>query len=354
MVRLGQIRPLLVPEGILVALLFVWSGNGPDKRSWPKLILTAAAFCFSTWIDGAWFLWGFLFAAFFMARAWSRLFRLLACWLVGTMVAAILTGSPFQFLIQTIKLAATVASEHVPTWVLVGEMAPGQGEFATLVLLAIIFLWRRQQGQSAAALLDTPVFWMVMICWMLGLRADRCWADWGIPAVLVWLTLQFEGAFTVFCDATSFKRLLVCGFIAFALFFQSTNDFDRRYSQSAEEQFVEANDPALQGWLPDKNGIFYSSQMIFYYDTFYKNPQADWRYILGYEPAIMSEDDLKILRSIQMSHGAFNAFEPWIKKMEPADRLVIYGGAKPNLPELEWHQETANLWLGRLPAPPPH
>jgi hypothetical protein len=354
MVRLVQIRPLLIPEGILIALLFVWSRNDPEKPSWLKLSLTTAAFCLSTWIDGAWFLWGFLFAAFFLARAWSRLFWLLACWLVGTIIAAIMIGSPIEFLVQNIKQAATVAFEHVPSWVLVGEMTPGLGEFATLVLLAIVFLWRRQQGKTTSTLLDTPVFWLVIVCWMLGLKTDRCWADWGIPAVLVWLTLQFEEMFTSFCEATSPKRLLVCAFIAFTLFFQSTNDYDRRYSRAVDEQFVDAHDPALQGWLPGKNGIFYSSEMIFYYDTFYKNPQADWRYILGYEPAIMPEEDLKILRAIQMSHGALNAYEPWIKKMRPADRLVIYGLYKPDLPELEWHQATVNIWLGRLPGQNPH
>lgn len=94
--------------------------------------------------------------------------------------------------------------------------------------------------------------------------------------------------------------------------------------------------------------------MTFYYNTFYKNPQADWRYILGYEPAIMPEENLKILRAIQLSHGAFKAYEPWIKKMRPVDRLVIYDSAQPNLPQIEWHDSGDNMWIGRLPEKNPH
>jgi hypothetical protein len=228
-------------------------------------------------------------------------------------------------------------------------MTPSDGEFSTLVLLAIVFLWRKQQGITTSALLDTPVFWLIIICWMLGLRADRCWADWGIPAVLVWLAMQFKDTFENFCDATSPKRLLLCCLLAFPLFLQCTNDLDRRYSKFAGQHFLDAKDPALKGWLPDKDGIFYCSQMIFYYDTFYKNPQADWRYILGYEPAIMPEDDLKILRSIQLSHEAFETYKPWINKMRPADRLLIYNIIQPNLPQLQWHDAGGEMWIGRLP-----
>ncbi|MGB7767546.1 MAG: hypothetical protein WBN22_01665 [Verrucomicrobiia bacterium] len=351
--RLVQCRPLLIPEGILIALLFVWSRTDPGNPSWCKIILTAAAFCLATWMDGAWFLWGFLFAAFLLAREWRKLLWLLGCWSVGTAVAAALTGSPVQFLEQTIRLAATVTFEKAPQWVLVGEMTPSRGEFETLVLVAVVFLWRRQQGRTTSALLNTPVFWLIVICWILGLKADRCWADWGMPAVLVWLTLQFEETFTTYCEATAPKRLLLCALIAFPLFLQSTNDLDRRYSASAGEQFVDAHDLDLQGWLSGKDGIFYCAQMAFYYDTFYKNPAADWRYILGYEPAIMPEADLKILRSIQLSHGALEAYGPWIQKMRPSDRLVIYSPAQPDLPQLEWHHAVGEIWIGRLPEKSP-
>jgi hypothetical protein len=133
------------------------------------------------------------------------------------------------------------------------------------------------------------------------------------------------------------------------LFLQSTNDLDRRYSRSSHEYFMDAQDPALQGWLPEPGGIFYSAQMGFFYNTFYKNPQAEWRYILGLEPALMPEDDLKTYRDIQLSGGAVKAYEPWRDKMRPADRLMIASAAQPDLPGLEWHDGGGNIWIGRLP-----
>jgi hypothetical protein len=94
---------------------------------------------------------------------------------------------------------------------------------------------------------------------------------------------------------------------------------------------------------------------------FFKTPTADWRYVLGFEPGLMRPDDLEVLRKIQWNHGAaFAAYEPWVKKMRPADRMIIRasGGNPPDISELEWHYAATGLWIGRLPqaanSPPPN
>jgi hypothetical protein len=89
--------------------------------------------------------------------------------------------------------------------------------------------------------------------------------------------------------------------------------------------------------------------MAFFYNTFYKNPQGNWRYILGFEPALMPEEDLKILRQMEWNHFDLASYEPWIKKMRPQDRLEVPGAAPPPMPELEWHAGARNLWIGRKP-----
>ena len=82
--------------------------------------------------------------------------------------------------------------------------------------------------------------------------------------------------------------------------------------------------------------------MRFFFNTFYKNPQADWRYILGFEPALMLPEDLKVYRAIQRGGRAVETYEPWIKKMRPEDRLAdgrpIRAGS---LPPLEWQPAPA-------------
>jgi hypothetical protein len=56
--------------------------------------------------------------------------------------------------------------------------------------------------------------------------------------------------------------------------------------------------------------------------------------------------------------GDAKAYEPWVKKMRPEDRLVIRGGrgSPPNIPQLEWEYGVSGIWIGRSPrtsAPPP-
>ncbi len=87
--------------------------------------------------------------------------------------------------------------------------------------------------------------------------------------------------------------------------------------------------------------------MEFFYNTFYKNPTAPWRYIVGFEPALMLPEDLKVYRAIQRANKSPDAYEPWILKMRTEDRLEIDSPDKPNLP-LEW-THVGSHWIGRLP-----
>jgi len=56
-------------------------------------------------------------------------------------------------------------------------------------------------------------------------------------------------------------------------------------------------------WLPEKGGILYSSDMTIFYQTFFKNPNADWRYILGFEPALMPDEDFRCFNKIMWNYG---------------------------------------------------
>ena len=351
MTRLTQARPFLLTEGILIAILLAWSK--PGKPSPAKIAFTAIGFALSAWMHGAWYLWVLPLAAFFLAGAWRPAMALTLCWLAGVIIGATLTGHPLDFLHGTLFMAGRVLQENVPQWMLVGEFYPSAGEFPTLLVLGLVYLWRRQQVPGGLNLTRSPAFWLLAMAWVLGFKADRWWADWGIPAALVWLTLQFEEILPGLAAEFSVQRLLLCGFAAVPLFIHTTNDLDRRYTHSLDQVFLDAADPALQGWLPERGGIFYHAQMVFFYDTFYKNPRAGWRYILGFEPALMPDDDLKILRQIQRHPGSPQSYEPWVAKMKPADRLAIHGSYQPALPQLEWHCAAANLWLGRLPKTKP-
>jgi hypothetical protein len=348
MIRITQGRAFLLPEGVLTALLIAWR-NG-ENPSWAKIILTGAGIALAVWMHGTWFLWALLPAAFFLAGQWRAGTSLALCWVSGTIFGVLLTGRPFEFLRQSIVIAMTVSREQVPETFKVGEVQSSAGVFVALLVMAIMFIWRKG---SSGQLFRSPLFWMMAVCWVLGLDAARFWDDWGLPAALVWLALQFQEVILASWAALPGRRLVVGALLALSLFRVTTSDLDGRYTNSLRETFLDAANPPLKGWMPEKGGIFYSADMVFFYNTFYKNPGGDWRYILGFEPAWMPPEDLKILRNIQWNQFAWEAYEPWVRKMRPQDRLEISGGAQPVLPPLQWVNAGGGIWIGRLPKSQP-
>jgi len=356
MVRFVQARPYLLTEGILIALLFAWSSNKQEgtRPSPTKLGLTALGIALSVWVHGAWYLWALPIAAFFLAGRLRVGMWFAGCVGTGILMGALCTGRPVVFLEQALAIASAVSKENVPQWLLVGELRPSYGELTTAVLIAVVMLWRRQQRIAIGAshgIMHDPVFCLIIIAWILGFKADRFWADWGIPAVLVWITREVEQGLASSWDLFNWRRATASCLLAAPLFLHATNDLDRRYTACLSEAFLDTKEPSLAGWLPEPNGIFYSAHMEFFYNTFYRNPTGNWRYIIGMEPALMPEDDLQIFRSIERSQFALKAYEPWVKKMKPGDRLAVPCSAEPGLPQLEWMNAGGGIWIGRLPHP---
>ena len=219
MTRWTQARPFLLTEGILMGLLFAWSKEDGRRPGliW-KLAATCIGFCLSVWMHGAWYLWVLLFAAFFLAQRWRAGLWLACCWMVGTVAGALLTGKPLAFLNGAIFMARCIYAEHLPKWMLVGEFQPSTGEFASVILLAVVYLWRRRGSGAGPPLATDPVVWMIAINWVLGLSADRFWADWGLAAAVVWMAMQFDEELRALSSGEPIKRLVLCGMVALPLF----------------------------------------------------------------------------------------------------------------------------------------
>jgi hypothetical protein len=349
MPRWLQARPFLVSEWVLLCLLLAWSPEREQKPSLRKILGSTAGFALATWMHGTWYLYGLLLASFFLARRWRAMVGLTFCWVAGTVIGAVLTGHPVEFLEQNFVWALALSSGGVPAESLVGELQPSAGEYTTLLLLGFVWLWRRQRPKGGPDLFGSPVFWMMALCWMLGLKAGRFWADWGLAAALAWLAMQFDDGITEAWAHLPGRRLLMCGLISIALFLVTSSDIDSRYTSTLHEPVVDGNQPSMKAWMPERGGIFYSADFSFFFNTFYKNFDGDWRYMLGYESAIMPDEDLKIYRNIQWNRYAWDAYRPWVDKMRPQDRLEIGSMVEPQLPPLEWHHAVGNIWIGRLP-----
>jgi hypothetical protein len=192
---------------------------------------------------------------------------------------------------------------------------------------------------------------MAALGWLLGFVVRRFWEDWGLWALLALAACDLSRFLQSRMVEHSVKRIFLTGFLALATYLVFTSDLDSRWTRSLSRQFLVETDPDLAGWLPEPGGIFYSADPGFFYDTFFENPNARWRYLVGFEMTLMPADDYQTLYRILWNNAPGAAFQPWVAKMRPEDRLFVRGGAegRPPIAGLEWHYTLGGMWSGRLP-----
>lgn len=350
-------RPLLLSMVMLMTVLFLWHARRSSQPgSWTTasiaLFIGIAVFC-----HGVWYLWTLPVVAFLLAREFRWAICLGTGWLVGTLVAATLTGHPLAFLFEAVEMAVRAIGLHPTARTMVPELQPASGGLAFFLLLGALWVLRQITGLRARPFTSSPIFWMACLGWTLGFLSRRFWDDWGLPALMVLAACDVDLLLQSKIHENSLKRIALGGSLVVVICLVFTSDLDSRWTRSLTWQFLKQDDPELAGWLPDKGGIFYAADPSFFYETFLKNPKADWRYILGFEMTLMPKDDFKILYRILWNNNAAQAYAPWVEKMRPQDRLFIRAnsGSPPPISGLEWHYTLGGMWSGRLPRtnPPP-
>jgi hypothetical protein len=346
-------RPYLVTFAVLLTLLFMWQKHGSSPpKSW-MLALATVLFALGTFIHGVWYLWALLFAAFFLAGEFRWAISLGFCWVAGVFIGSALTGHPFEYPLQALKLALLAVGAHATTRTMASELQPFDGNILAVAILGGLLVLRQLAKLNAVPLTRNPAFWLACICWMLGFKVSRFWDDWGWPALMVLMTCDLQMLLEARFAADSFKRLSLTLGLAAATFLCVTSDSNSRWTQASFDHYLIADSPQIPGWMPDKSGIFYTADMTLFYQTFYQNPNGDWRYMLGFEPTWMPKKDFEVYQKVLWNLGEAKAYDPWIEEMQPADRLVIRGGrnASPGIPQLEWKYSGVGIWIGRLPQP---
>ncbi len=349
--RFARGRPYILTDAVVITILFLWT-RGP-KRTPSPLYFTPVLVALSAWIHGSWYMLALPGAAILFAGLWREAILYGICWLLGSVLGCALTGHPIGFLIQSVRHMFGVFGNYVVPRQLEPELHPSDGDVAAVLVVAVLLLWRKITiGWSSRAVLN-PIFMMMVIGWVLGLKMQRFWWDYGTPAFIIWVGLELQEHFEKQVVFDSAKRLFITLAIAAAAYLGFTSDREGRWTQNTTTAFLSQNDPELAGWLPDAGGVIYNSDMDVFFDTFYANPTADWKYILGFESGWMLPDDLEVLRKSQWNFGDTRAFEPWVQKMRPQDRMIIHapGSSRPNIPELQWNYAATELWIGRLPQP---
>jgi len=351
-------RPYLVTLSGLMTILFLWQRHGISP---PKLwmnVLMVAVVALSTYVHGTWYLWVLVGAAFFLAGQFRWCFTFGACWVVGVLVGAMLTGHPIEYPLQAMKLAHLAVGMHPTGRTMATELQPDNGNVFGLITFAALLAFRQFTKINPVPLTKNPTFWMAALGWALAFKVGRFAEDWGWPALFVLLAWDAELFLRSRFESDSFKRLGVACCCVIASFLCLTADINSRWSSTLSKRFLTADNPDLRGWMPEKDGIFYTASMTIFYDTFFKNPHGDWKYMLGFEPTWMPKKDFEIYHSILWNYGDSKAYSGWVKEMRPADRLIIASGrsSPPEIPQLEWEYGVSGMWLGRTPrtnAPPP-
>ena len=347
-------RPFILTIAGLLTILFAWHAHGPSPPKWWTVLWLTPLIALCTFVHGVWYLWMLPIAAFFLAGQFRWGLMLIVGWLAGAFLGASLTGHPLASLYQALVMAYRAFGMHETQRTLVGEFQPSSGDVLGLVIFGGLLILRQLAGLKARPLTSNPAFWLLGLAWVLGFKATRFMEDWGWPALMVLVACDLQLLLQARFAVDSFKRLALTGGLAVAVFLAITNDGGSRWTSNLTQQYLTQDNPDLNGWLPEKGGILYSSDMTIFYQTFFKNPNADWRYILGFEPALMPDEDFQVFHKIMWNYGDAKAYEPWVEKMRPPDRLVIRGGrgSLPSSSQLEWEYGVSGIWIGRLPRIP--
>ncbi len=344
-------RPFMWSMLALMTILFLWQARGsapPDKRACAAM---TGLIALAVLLHGVWYFWALPVAAFFLARQFRWAWALAGCWVAGAVLGAIFTGRPVVYLVEAWRQAWGVIGLHTTQSTLATELRPTTGNWFPLLLMGGLLVLRQLAKLPARPCGAQPAFWLACLGWVLGFQAERFWDDWGFPALMVLMALDLDQFLASLLPAESVKRLVLTGILAVTVFLTTTSDGDGRWSAAAGAKYLTEDDPRLAGWLPGHGGIFYQTDMEFFYHTFFQNPAAPWRYMAGFEPAFMPPDDFITYQQILANNGDPDNYRPWIKKMRAQDRLVLSARSDPTsfLPELEWKYAAGTLWLGRLP-----
>ena len=301
--RFARGRPYILTDAVLITILFLWSRQEKDFPRRAAIIFTPLLVAASAWIHGSWYMLVLPGAAILFAGFWRSAICYGACWLAGSFLGCALTGHPWEFLFQSVRHMFGVFGSFVVNRQLEPELHPSDGATpAVLAVVALLLCRKIFLGWNLRAVMN-PIFMMMVLGWLLGLKMQRFWWDWGTPAFMVWVALELQEHFERQLIFDSAKRLFITLGIAAGVFLGFTSDRDSRWTENLTAEFFSPENPDAAGWLPGSGGIIYNSDMDVFFQTFYKNPTADWKYILGFESGLMTPENLEVFRAAQWNFG---------------------------------------------------
>lgn len=344
--RFASGRPFLLSAGLLAVLCLLAARSSDEPRPRRALAVLVPALGLVAWMHPSWHLFLLPVAACLLAGRVRTALVLAGGLAGGVLVAGLLEGHPVEFVTQSVWHTVLAMGSPAPPGTLAIEFLPGDG--SPLLLLGAALLWAWRGSRRALAPGVRPVVALAALGWLLGWLVIRFWSDWGVVALLAWMALEVESALEERVGEDDRRRIPVALALGVAAVLSLSGPF--RPAPLADRPYLVLASPAVDPLLPEPGGTLYTDDMRVFYQLFSVRPQAPWRYVVGYEPALMPPEDLATLRNILRARTGPH-FEPWVRKMTPADRLVLRSleGAPP-IPSLEWASVGQAVWVGRRPA----
>jgi hypothetical protein len=337
-------RPLVISIAILVFMCLTWQRLDGERLSRRALIGAAALVTAATWIHGSWYLWALPVVACVLAGQRRVAMRMALAAGIGFALGALLSGHPVAFLTQNLSLAMNLGGGAVSAWVYEMQAYPFV-PMLMLGVLAVVIVRKVWLDVPAKSLARDPVFMLAALGCLLGMRSARFWMDWGMPAAVVFIAREIEQLWIAFAPIG--RRLLGAAVVAVSCFVVWTANVNQRWLPRHEKAFQEMV-VSRRAALPDSGGILYTDDRRIFYEMFYLAPTAPWRYTLGFTPEVMPDEDYAVYVD-RHTTGTIESLEPWVRKMTPADRLLIRdhrGVQRWN--QLEWLQVEGGFISGRL------
>jgi len=347
--RLLEGRPYLIVSAVVPLVYILWprlAGERPAR----VVAFFAACAAFTTWIHHGFYLLAFPVLGLLAAREWRAGTRLAVAFALGIMIGALLTGHPIGYLYQSLLHAYLVVGLPKPMVVLAAELEPFEGRPQAVAAFLALVAWRATRERNAFTPTRDPAVAMAVGGWALGFFSQRFYFDWAVPALLALGAVGFDRALRERLPATVPAYVLITAAPALLLVLVIGADVQARWSNAPGPISLSSDDPAQAEWLPDPGGIAYDTEMVLFDGLFFRNPQGPWKYVLGFEPAIMRPEDYEVFTAIHAKHGKLGAYRPWVDRMRPEDRLYIISQSTQHTQiPLQWYQPVPSLWVGRLP-----
>jgi len=346
-------RPFIFTIFAIISMLHFWKPMQSKPLPIGPSIAIALLTGLASWIHSTWYLLFLpVFTSFFVNK------RRASVWLfcatsAGIIIGALLSMHPFEYLVYQVEHLFSFLSPIIKTDAFTLEGSPGNGSPMLLILFVSLLAVQFVNPEKTFLELRHPSFFLMLICWMLGLFMWRFWTDFGMAAFLFWLALAIQNIFKYCIKQRSLTRLLVVFFLSLSLFLSLTANIENRWSQSPyrEMAHLRHNLNKLKPWLPGDGGIIYSNDMRVFYNFFYMFPKAPWRYTLGFEHTMMAKEDLGIFNNLR-KNPIFSNLQPWVDKMTHNDRIILFTGKDPTLtnplPDIQWIKLPHDYWIGRI------